>query len=205
LIRLVIVDDHPVVRDGLRGMFSGVADFEVVGEAADGAEAVVVVEALRPDVVLMDLRMPRVDGVAAIVSLRGKGNPARVLVLTTYDTESDVLPAIKAGATGYLLKDTPRDDLFRAVRSAARGEAVLSPSVATTLLGQVRAPAADPLSARELEVLGLVARGSTNREAAAKLFISEATVKTHLLHVYAKLGVKDRAAAVAVAFERGLF
>jgi DNA-binding NarL/FixJ family response regulator len=186
-------------------MFSGDSGFEVVGEAADGAEAVVVVEALRPDVVLMDLRMPRVDGVAAITALRASGNVARVLVLTTFDTESDVLPAIKAGATGYLLKDTPRDELFRAVRSAALGEAVLSPSVATTLLGQVRAPAADPLSQRELEVLGLVARGSTNREAAVKLFISEATVKTHLLHVYAKLGVKDRAAAVAVAFERGLF
>jgi DNA-binding NarL/FixJ family response regulator len=205
VIRLVIVDDHPVVRDGLRGMFSGDPDFEVVGEAADGGEAVTLVEALRPDVVLMDLRMPRVDGVAAITRLREKGNAARVLVLTTFDTESDVLPAIKAGATGYLLKDTPRDDLFRAVRSAARGEAVLSPSVATTLLGQVRAPATDQLSQRELEVLGLVARGSTNREAAARLFISEATVKTHLLHVYAKLGVKDRAAAVAVAFERGLF
>ncbi|PRY40342.1 response regulator [Umezawaea tangerina] len=205
MIRLVIVDDHPVVRDGLRGMFSGDGDFEVVGEAADGAEAVTLVEAVRPDVVLMDLRMPRVDGVGAITSLREKGNPARILVLTTFDTESDVLPAVKAGATGYLLKDTPRDELFRAVRSAARGEAVLSPSVATTLLGQVRSPAADPLSSRELEVLGLVARGSTNREAAAKLFISEATVKTHLLHVYAKLGVKDRAAAVAVAFERGLF
>jgi DNA-binding NarL/FixJ family response regulator len=205
VIRLVIVDDHPVVRDGLRGMFSGDADFEVVGEAADGGEAVTIVEALRPDVVLMDLRMPRVDGVAAITALRDKGNAARVLVLTTYDTESDVLPAIKAGATGYLLKDTPRDDLFRAVRSAARGEAVLSPSVATKLLGQVRAPAGGQLSQREVEVLGLVARGSTNREAAAKLFISEATVKTHLLHVYAKLGVKDRAAAVAVAFERGLF
>lgn len=205
MIRLVIVDDHPVVRDGLRGMFSGDPDFEVVGEAADGAEAVTIVEALRPDVVLMDLRMPRTDGVTAITALRDRGNAARVLVLTTYDTESDVLPAIKAGATGYLLKDTPRDDLFRAVHSAARGEAVLSPSVATTLLSQVRAPATEQLSQRELEVLGLVARGSTNREAAAKLFISEATVKTHLLHVYAKLGVKDRAAAVAVAFERGLF
>jgi DNA-binding NarL/FixJ family response regulator len=205
VIRLVIVDDHPVVRDGLRGMFSGDGDFDVVGEAADGAEAITVVEALRPDVVLMDLRMPRTDGVTAITELRSRGNKAHVLVLTTYDTESDVLPAIKAGATGYLLKDTPRDDLFRAVRSAARGEAVLSPSVATTLLGQVRAPTTDQLSQRELEVLGLVARGSTNKEAAVKLFISEATVKTHLLHVYAKLGVNDRAAAVAVAFERGLF
>jgi DNA-binding NarL/FixJ family response regulator len=125
-------------------------------------------------------------------------------VLTTYDTDSDVLPAIEAGATGYLLKDTPRDELFRAVLAAARGEAVLSPSVATRLMGQLRSPAKEPLSQRELEVIGLVARGSTNREAAAQLFISEATVKTHLLHVYAKLGVKDRAAAVAMAFERGL-
>ncbi|MFI9008235.1 response regulator [Actinosynnema sp. NPDC053489] len=202
MIRVVIVDDHPVVRDGLRGMLAGAGDVDVVGEAADGGEAVTVVRALRPDVVLMDLRMPGVDGVTAIERLRGC--PTRVLVLTTYDTDSDVLPAIKAGATGYLLKDTPRDELFRAVRSAARGEAVLSPSVATRLVGQVRQPVAEPLSDREVEVLGLIARGCTNREAAAKLFISEATVKTHLVHVYAKLGVKDRAAAVAVAYERGL-
>ncbi|GAA1289699.1 response regulator transcription factor [Saccharothrix xinjiangensis] len=202
MIRVVVVDDHPVVRDGLRGMLATAGDVEVVGEAADGAEAVAVVRAVRPDVVLMDLRMPGVDGVTAIERLRGSS--ARVLVLTTYDTDSDVLPAIKAGATGYLLKDTPRDELFRAVRSAARGEAVLSPSVATRLVGQVRQPAAEPLSDREVEVLGLIARGCTNREAAVKLFISEATVKTHLVHVYAKLGVKDRAAAVAVAYERGL-
>ncbi|ONI90693.1 DNA-binding response regulator [Saccharothrix sp. ALI-22-I] len=202
MIRVVIVDDHPVVRDGLRGMLAGAGDVEVVGEAADGAEAVTVVRAVRPDVVLMDLRMPGVDGVTAIEQLRDF--PTRVLVLTTYDTDSDVLPAIKAGATGYLLKDTPREELFRAVRSAARGQAVLSPSVATRLVGQVRQPAAEPLSDREVEVLGLIARGCTNREAAAKLFISEATVKTHLVHVYAKLGVKDRAAAVAVAYERGL-
>ncbi|MDU0290890.1 response regulator transcription factor [Saccharothrix longispora] len=202
MIRVVIVDDHPVVRDGLRGMLASAGDVEVVGEAADGAEAVAVVRTVSPDVVLMDLRMPGVDGVTAIGRLRGF--PTRVLVLTTYDTDSDVLPAIKAGATGYLLKDTPRDELFRAVRSAARGEAVLSPSVATRLVGQVRRPAAEPLSDREVEVLGLIARGCTNREAAARLFISEATVKTHLVHVYAKLGVKDRAAAVAVAYDRGL-
>lgn len=202
MIRVVIVDDHPVVRDGLRGMLAAAGDVEVVGEAADGAEAEAVVRAVGPDVVLMDLRMPGVDGVTAIGRLRDV--PARVLVLTTYDTDSDVLPAIKAGATGYLLKDTPRDELFRAVRSAARGEAVLSPSVATRLVGQVRTPAAEPLSDREVEVLGLIARGCTNREAAARLFISEATVKTHLVHVYAKLGVNDRAAAVAVAYERGV-
>jgi DNA-binding NarL/FixJ family response regulator len=204
VIRLLIVDDHPVVRDGLRGMFTGDPRFEVVGEAATGTEAVTVAEALRPDVVLMDLRMPEMDGVAAIGALRARGVPARVLVLTTYDTDRDVLPAVEAGATGYLLKDAPRADLLRAVEAAARGEAVLSPSVATKLLGQVRAPAREPLSQRELEVLGLIARGFSNRDAAAHLFISEATVKTHLLHVYAKLGVKDRAAAVATAFERGL-
>ncbi|WP_232534380.1 response regulator transcription factor [Plantactinospora sp. KBS50] len=185
-------------------MFAGDPDFAVVGEAGDGAEAVAVVEAVRPDVVLMDLRMPGMDGVTAIGEFARRGLTARVLVLTTYDTDSDVLPAVQAGATGYLLKDTPRDDLVRAVRSAARGESVLSPAVAGRLMGRLRAPAQEPLSPRELEVLTLVARGRSNREAAADLFISEATVKTHLLHAYGKLGVNDRAAAVAVAFERGL-
>jgi DNA-binding NarL/FixJ family response regulator len=200
---VLIVDDHPVVRDGLRGMFTADPRFEVLGEAGDGAEAIVTAERLRPDVVLMDLRMPRTDGVTAIKELARRGVPSRVLVLTTYDTDSDVLPAIEAGATGYLLKDAPRDELFRAVEAAARGQAVLSPAVATRLMGQMRQPASEPLSQRELEVLGLIARGTTNREAARQLFISEATVKTHLLHVYAKLGVNDRAAAVATAFSRG--
>jgi DNA-binding NarL/FixJ family response regulator len=204
IIRVLIVDDHPVVRDGLRGMFSGEPGFEVVGEAASGDEAVALVAALAPDVVLMDLRMPGTDGVTAIGRITRGGSAARVLVLTTYDTDSDVLPAIEAGATGYLLKDAPREELFRAVRAAARGEAVLSPSVATRLMGRVRSPAAEPLSARELEVLALIARGSTNREAARRLFISEATVKSHLLHIYTKLGVRDRAAAVSTAYKRGL-
>ncbi|MEU6787224.1 response regulator transcription factor [Nonomuraea angiospora] len=203
VIRLLIADDHPIVRDGIRGMFAGDPDFEVLGEAGDGAQAVELARALDPDVILMDLRMPRMDGVAAIKELARLGIAARVLVLTTYDTDRDVLPAIEAGATGYLLKDTGRDELVRAVRTAARGEAVLSPSVATRLLGQVRAPA-DPLSARELEVLQLIADGATNREVATRLFISEATVKSHVLHIYTKLGVNDRAAAVAVAFRRGL-
>jgi DNA-binding NarL/FixJ family response regulator len=200
---LLIADDHPIVRDGIRGMFTGDPEFEVLGEAADGARAVELARALDPDVILMDLRMPGTDGVAAIKELARLGSAARVLVLTTYDTDRDVLPAIEAGATGYLLKDTGRDDLVRAVRTAARGEAVLSPSVATRLLGQVRTPA-DPLSARELEILSLIAEGGTNREVAARLFISEATVKSHVLHIYTKLGVNDRAAAVAVAFRRGL-
>jgi DNA-binding NarL/FixJ family response regulator len=203
LISLLIVDDHPVVRDGLRGMFSADPRFEVLGEAGDGAEAIAAAERLRPDVILMDLRMPKTDGVTAIKELAKRGVPARVLVLTTYDTDSDVLPAIEAGATGYLLKDAPREELFRAVEAAAQGQAALSPAVATRLMGQIRQPASEPLSQRELEVLELIAQGSTNREAARQLFISEATVKTHLLHLYAKLGVNDRAAAVATAFSRG--
>lgn len=151
----------------------------------------------------MNLRMPRTDGVAAIRELTARGVPCRVLVLTTYDTDSDVLPAIEAGATGYLLKDAPKEELFHAVLAAAEGKAVLAPSVATRLMVQMREPAAEPLSQRELEVLALIARGCTNREAAKQLFISEATVKTHLLHTYAKLGVNDRAAAVATAYSRG--
>ncbi len=203
-IRILIVDDHPVVRDGLRGMLAGEPDLEVVGEASDGGEARAVVGTLRPDVILMDLRMPGMGGAAAIRALAEDGNRARVLVLTTYDSDSDVVPALEAGATGYLLKDTPRAELVRAIRAAARGEAVLAPSVATRLVSQLRAPAQDALSERELEVLTLIAQGETNRGAAARLFISEATVKTHLLHIYTKLDVNDRAAAVAAAYERGL-
>jgi DNA-binding NarL/FixJ family response regulator len=205
-IRLLIVDDHPVVRDGLRGMFEDSGEFEVVGDAPDGVTAVTRAMALRPDVILMDLRMPGGDGVRAISELAQRRLPARILVLTTYDTESDVLAAIEAGATGYLLKDAPPDELQRGVRAAARGDSVLSPSVASRLVGRMRAPApaAETLSQRELDVLGLVARGVGNKDAARRLFISEATVKTHLTHIYAKLGVNDRAAAVAAAFFRGL-
>ncbi|WP_017572787.1 response regulator [Nocardiopsis halotolerans] len=202
-VRLLIADDHPVVRDGIRGLFGGEPGFEVVGEAGDGARAVELARVLEPDVVLMDLRMPGTGGVAAIRELVRLGVPSRVLVLTTYATDSDVGPAVEAGATGYLLKDALPEELMRAVRMAARGESVLSPTVATRLLGRVRSPGT-PLSDRELEILRLIARGSTNREAAACLFISEATVKTHVLHVYGKLGVNDRAAAVAEGFRRGL-
>ena len=203
-IRVLIVDDHPVVRDGLRGVIDGEPDMEVVGEAGHGAEALARVAAAPVDVVLMDLRMPTMGGVEAIGELRRTAPSVRVLVLTTFDTDRDVLPAIEAGATGYLLKDTPRDELLRAVRAAHRGEAVLSPAVAGRLMGQVRAPAQEALSGRELEVLRLVAAGSTNRESAKALFISEATVKTHLLHIYAKLEVRDRASAVAAGYQRGL-
>ncbi|WP_097915949.1 MULTISPECIES: response regulator [unclassified Streptomyces] len=207
-ISLVVVDDHPVVRDGLRGMFAAAPGFEVLGEASNGVDALTAVERLDPDVVLMDLRMPGGGGVAAIAELTRRGARSKVLVLTTYDTDSDTLPAIEAGATGYLLKDAPREELFAAVRAAADGRSVLSPAVASRLMTRVRTPAADPaetaLSAREREVLALVARGTTNREIAAELFISEATVKTHLTHVFAKLGAKDRAAAVAVGYDRGI-
>lgn len=203
MISLLIVDDHPVVRDGLRSMFSVDHRFDVIGEAGDGAEAIAFAARVQPDVILMDLRMPRTDGVTAIRRLAENGVLSRILVLTTYDTDADVLPAIEAGATGYLLKDAPREELFRAVEAAAHGQATLSSTVAARLMGQMRQPTSELLSQRELEVLQLIARGSTNRETAKHLFISEATVKTHLLHVYAKLGVGDRAAAVATAFSRG--
>jgi DNA-binding NarL/FixJ family response regulator len=203
-IRLLIVDDHPIVRDGLRGVFADDPDFVVVGEAADGAQAIALANQWPVDVVLMDLRMPTMGGVQAIQQLRQLRPMTHVLVLTTFDTDSDVLPAIAAGATGYLLKDASREELIRAVRAASRGETVLSPAVAGHLVDQVRRPVNDALSLREREVLQLIANGTTNREAAAHLFVSEATIKTHLLHIYEKLGVRDRAAAVGEAYRRGL-
>jgi DNA-binding NarL/FixJ family response regulator len=204
VIRLLIVDDHPVVRDGLRATFTGEPDIEVVGEAGNGLQAIEMVAAHQANVVLMDLRMPELDGVRAIRRLRETAPDTQVLVLTTFDTDSDVLPAIEAGATGYLLKDASTDELLRAVRAAHQGQSVLSPSVANRLIGQVRKPQRGTLSPRELEVLRLVAAGATNREAASKLFISEASIKTHLLHIYAKLDVRDRAAAVGEAYRRGV-
>jgi DNA-binding NarL/FixJ family response regulator len=205
MIRLLIVDDHPVVRDGLKVAFTGEPDIQVVGEAGNGLQAIEKVQSLNANVVLMDLRMPEMDGVRAIRKLRETSPETRVLVLTTFDTDSDVLPAIEAGATGYLLKDAPTEELLRAVRAAHKGQSVLSPTVANRLIGEVRKPQRGTLSKRELEVLRLVADGTTNREAATKLFISEASIKTHLLHIYAKLDVRDRAAAVGEAYRRGLF
>ncbi|WP_241561836.1 MULTISPECIES: response regulator [unclassified Streptomyces] len=203
MISLLIVDDHPVVRDGLRGMFESAPGFSVLGEASNGVEAVDLTAELDPDVVLMDLRMPG-GGVDAIAELTRRGARAKVLVLTTWDTDSDTLPAIEAGATGYLLKDAPRDELFKGVHAAAEGRTVLSPAVASRLVSAVRSPGGEPPSAREREVLALVARGTSNREIARELFLSEATVKTHLTHLYAKLDVNDRAAAVARGYERGI-
>jgi DNA-binding NarL/FixJ family response regulator len=203
-IRLVVADDHPVVRDGIVGMVSSDTGIQVVGEASDGAEAVALVRALEPDVVLMDLRMPGTDGVTAIRELTRLGATGRVVVLTTYDSDADVLPAIEAGATGYLLKEATREELLSAIHAAAAGRAELAPSVVSRLVSRVRTPESSLLSARELEVLGLVADGATNRQAGARLHLSEATVKTHLLNIYGKLGVSDRAAAVAEGFRRGL-
>jgi DNA-binding NarL/FixJ family response regulator len=203
-IRLLIADDHPVVRDGLRAMLATQPDMELVGEAATGIEAVERVRTLRPDVVLMDLQMPDLDGPAAIATLRERAPGVRVLVLTTFGTDADITRAVDAGATGYLLKDAPREQLFGAIRAAARGEAVLSPSVATRVLGRMRAPAEEALSPRELEILQAVARGLSNKDIGRRLYVSEATVKTHLLRVFSKLGVDDRTAAVTVALERGI-
>jgi DNA-binding NarL/FixJ family response regulator len=204
VIRLLIVVDHPVVRTGLVGMLAGEDDFEVVGEARDGAEAVDRAALLEPDVVLMDLRMPNLDGVSATELIGARRPQTQVLVLTTYDTDSDILRALDAGAVGCLLKDAPREELFRAVRAVARGESVLAPTVLARLMTRMRAPAAEALSAREVEVLSLVARGAANKEVARTLFISETTVKTHLSHIFTKLGVDDRTAAVTVALDRGI-
>lgn len=201
MIRVLVVDDHPVVRSGIVGLLGGEADVEVVGEADDGAAGVELAASLRPDVVLMDLRMPVLDGASATARIVAAGT-SRVLVLTTYDTDADILRAVEAGATGYLLKDTPRDELVLAVRAAARGETVLAPPLAAKLMRQVRG--GDQLTPREVEVLRLVARGMSNGEIASELFIGEATVKTHLLHVFDKLGVSDRTAAVTTALQRGI-
>lgn len=203
VVRLLVADDHPVVRAGIVGLLAGEDDLEVVGEASDGAQAVELADALRPDVVLMDLRMPVLDGAGATQQVVSRFPGVRVVVLTTYETDADILRAVEAGATGYLLKDTPRDDLVEAVRAAARGETVLAPSVARRLVQQVRR-ADERLTPRELEVLAGVARGGSNAQIGAELFIAEATVKTHLLRVFAKLGVDDRTRAVTVALERGI-
>ncbi|MEV0582239.1 response regulator transcription factor [Nonomuraea sp. NPDC050310] len=203
-VRLLIVDDHPVVRQGLRGMLEPEPGLEVVGEAGSGDEAVVRAAEYDPDVILMDLRMPGGDGVSAIGRILAGGGRARIIVLTTYETDQDIVRAVEAGAAGYLLKDTSRADLLAAIGSAVRGETVLSPSVATRLVSRMRAPVTESLTPREAEVLRLVARGLTNADIGRELFISETTVKTHLLRVFGKLGVSDRTAAVTTAMDRGL-
>jgi len=204
MISVMLVDDHPVVRVGLRGMLEAADDLRVVGEAGSGDEALVLVAALQPDVVLMDLRMPGTDGVAATARIAERHPAVKVLVLTTYDTDADILRAVEAGATGYLLKDTPVAVLIDAIRAAARGETVLAPPVAARLVTRMRAPVAEQLTPREVQVLTLVGQGLSNVEIGRELFIGEATVKTHLLRAFAKLGVNDRTAAVTVAIARGI-
>ncbi len=201
-IKILITDDHPVVREGLAGMLAGQPDFEVIGLAADGEVAVNLYTSLQPDVVLMDLQLPKLDGVGAIQAIRDTNPNANILVLTTYDSDAAIVRAIEVGATGYLLKDTPREELFRAIRAVSNGDSVLSPTVATRVMSRMRAPAEEKLSAREIEVLELVAKGASNKEIGKSLSISVATVKTHLIHIYGKLGVDDRTAAVTTALEQ---
>ena len=206
MIRLVIADDHPIVRAGLIALFGPEDDIEVVAEAGTPDEAVALAERENPDVVLMDLQFGSVQtatGADATRRVRALEAPPYVLVLTNYDSDADILSAVEAGASGYLLKDAPPHELIAAVRAAAAGESALAPVIASRLLDRLRAPRVS-LSAREIEVLGLVAAGRTNTEVAAELFVSETTVKSHLAHIFTKLGVTSRTAAVAAARERGI-
>jgi DNA-binding NarL/FixJ family response regulator len=205
-VRVLVADDHPIVRSGIVALLADDERVHVAGEAADGEEAVRLAEELRPDVVLMDLQMPNLDGVGATERIVSGGSGARVLVLTTYESDSLILDAITAGASGYLLKAAPREEILTGILSVAAGDTVLAPSIAATLVGRVRRDSRPParLSTREQEVLTLVAAGHSNPEIARELFIGEATVKTHLLHVFEKLEVSDRTRAVTRALELGL-
>lgn len=204
-IRILLADDHPVVRDGLAAMLTTQPDFEVVGEAGNGAEAVAEAARLRPDVVLMDLEMPVLDGIEAIRRLRAADPTVQVVVLTAFDTDERIVGALQAGAQGYLLKGAPRAEIFAAIRTVSAGGALIPPVIASKLLRQVRAAESpDALTARETEVLALVAAGLANREIAARLSISERTVKFHVSSVLSKLGVKNRTQAARQARERGI-
>jgi len=203
VIRVLVADDHPVVRSGIVALLAAADDIEVVGEAVDGQDAVDKALALEPQVVLMDLRMPRLDGDEATARILASNPAIRVVVLTTYETDASILTAIEAGASGYLLKAAPQEEILEGVRSVARGEVALAPSIAALLVQRVKTPAVS-LSARETEVLALVAQGMSNPAIAKKLFVGEATVKTHLLHAFEKLEVNDRTRAVTKAMELGL-
>ncbi|MFJ8018328.1 response regulator [Streptomyces sp. NPDC096339] len=203
-IRIIVVDDHTVMRAGVVALLAPEPGIAVVGEAGNGREAVELVAALRPDVALIDLRMPVMDGVAATSEIVAGPTETRVLILTTYDTDVEIERAVEAGAIGYLLKDTTREQLVDAIRAAARGETVLAPRVAERLVARMRRPDPVALTARELDVLGAVADGLSNADIGKRLVIAEATVKTHLLRVFAKLDVSDRTHAVVTAMDRGL-
>jgi DNA-binding NarL/FixJ family response regulator len=213
-ITVLLVDDQALFREGLRTLLSVQPDLEVVGEAANGEEAVRLAVALRPSVVLMDLQMPVLDGVAATRSLRDLQPECRVIVLTTFDDDEYVFEGLRAGAVGYLLKDAPSEKLVEAIRAAARGESFLQPSVAAKVIAEFkritdipserRQPLIEPLSARELEILALLANGGSNKEIAAALFISECTVKNHVTNILGKLAVRDRTQAALKARELGL-
>jgi DNA-binding NarL/FixJ family response regulator len=205
-VRVLVADDHPIVRAGIVGLLAPSEWIEVVGEAADGEQAVAMARELVPDVVLMDLQMPILDGAAATARILEALPEVKVLVLTTYESDAQILDAISAGASGYLVKAGPPDEIVAGIRSVARGDTVLAPSIAAALVGRLRTPAtpAPRLSAREREVLALVADGLSNPEIAGALHIGEATVKTHLLHVFEKLGVSDRTRAVTLALELGI-
>ena len=203
MIRVLVVDDHPVVRSGIVGLLASAPDIEVVGEAADGRAALDAALALDPQIVLMDLRMPELDGDAATALILERRPGIRVIILTTYESDASILTAIEAGASGYLLKAAPQEEILAGIRSVARGEVALAPSIAAMLVGRLKTPAVT-LSPRETEVLGLVAQGLSNPAIARRLFLGEATVKTHLLHAFEKLQVSDRTRAVTRAMELGL-
>jgi DNA-binding NarL/FixJ family response regulator len=203
VIRVLVADDHPIVRSGIVALLQTAGDVEVVGEAATGLEVVELARHLEPDVVLMDLRMPGIDGDEATARILGERPAIRVLILTTYESDDSILTAIEAGASGYLLKAAPQDEILAGVRAVARGEVALAPRIAALLVQRVKTPAI-ALSPRETQVLRLVAAGKSNPAIAAELFVGEATVKTHLLHVFEKLNVSDRTRAVTRAMELGL-
>ncbi|MFF9274559.1 response regulator [Streptomyces griseosporeus] len=203
-LRVIVVDDHTVMRAGVVALLADEASIEIAGEAGDGGAALDLVERYDPDVALVDLRMPVLDGVATTTEIVARYPRTRVLILTTYDTDADIERGVEAGAIGYLLKDTTREQLVDAVHAAARGETVLAPRVAAKLVARMRRPAQEPLTERETDVLAAVADGLTNAEIGRRLVIAEATVKTHLLRLFAKLDVNDRTRAVVVAMERGL-
>lgn len=201
-INIIITDDHPVVRSGLRALLLSQPDFDIVADAENGEEAVSLTISLVPDLILMDLQMPNLDGLGAIKLIRDKLPKVNILVLTTYETDADILPALEAGAIGYLLKDTPPEQLFQAIRNAARGEMALAPRIAERVTQRLINSSKNTLSSREIEVLELASQGNSNSAIAKKLFITEATVKSHFVHIFSKLGVSDRTAAVTEALKK---